>query len=304
VTGLGSLALSFHFGSAWCNDALMNVVILGAAGQLGRQLQKVLPHAVALARAEADLTRPAELRDRLTKLQPSFVFNASAYAQVDRAEAEPAAAFAVNALAVRDLAILCRDLDCTLVHFSTDYVFGLDASGNSPYDETDPTGPINAYGVSKLAGESFVRALCPRHFILRTCGLYAPGHVNFVETMLRKAQEGAPIRVVADQTCTPTSASDLALAALSLLESQAFGLYHVTNAGASSWHEFAEAIFEFLGKDVLVEAIKSAEHASSARRPLFSVLSNAKWLDAGFAPLRPWREALADALALTPGPAS
>jgi dTDP-4-dehydrorhamnose reductase len=262
-----------------------------------------MPGAVALVRAEADLTRPVELRQTLSSLQPNVVINAAAYTEVDRAESDPAAAFAVNAIGVRDLAILCRDLDCKLIHFSTDYVFGLDARRSSAYDESDAAGPINVYGASKLAGESFVASICPKHFILRTCGLYARGESNFVETMLRKATAMEPIRVVDDQTCTPTSAADLAQATGALLDGRAYGLYHVTNAGACTWLEFAEAIFRITGKDVPIEPIKSAEYACPARRPHFSVLSNAKWLDTGFAPMRPWQDALRDCLS-SPGPAS
>ena len=276
----------------------MKTVILGAAGQLGRQLCKVLPGDVAaLGRADADLTRPAALRQALEQLHPDFVVNAAAYTQVDRAEADPGEAFAVNALAARDLATLCRDADCTLIHFSTDYVFGLDALRTSPYSETDPAGPINVYGNSKLAGEYFVQCICPKHFILRTCGLYGPlqarsAPTNFVESMLRKAEEGNPLRVVDDQIGTPTSVVDLANATLELLGSRAFGLYHVTNAGSCTWHEFAQAIFEFVKKPVTLVPIESKEYAAPARRPRYSALSNARWIDSGYTPLRSWQEAL------------
>lgn len=276
----------------------MKLVILGAGGQLGGQLAKTFGEdAAALTRADADLTRPAELRQTLLRLQSRVVVNAAGFTNVERAEAVPADAFAVNALALRDLAILCRDIDCALVHFSTDYVFGLDAHRSAAYSETDEAGPVNVYGASKLAGELFVRSLCPKHFILRTCGLYGAGGPNFVETMLRKADEGGPIRVVDDQVCTPTSAFDLAAATKELIESQAYGVYHITNAGACTWHEFAAAIFEMARKDAPLVPIKSAEYPSNVQRPHFSVLSNAKWLDAGFAPLPPWREALRKYLA-------
>jgi dTDP-4-dehydrorhamnose reductase len=281
----------------------MKIVILGAAGQLGRQLAQVLPgEVVALGRADTDLTKPIELRQTLTQLRPTLVINAAGYTQVDRAEAEPAEAFAVNAIAMRELAMICRDGDCTLIHFSTDYVFGLDARHDSPYDETDVVGPINVYGVSKLAGEQFVQAICPKHFILRTCGLYDKidadsNRSNFVETMLRKADEGNPVRVVDDQICTPTSVVDLANATREILGSPLFGLYHLTNSGSCTWYEFAQTIFEFAKKPVTLVPIKSDEYASPASRPRFSVLSNARWIDRGFTSLRPWREALANYLA-------
>ncbi len=272
----------------------MKIVILGATGQLGRQLGKVLPgDVVALGRADADLTKPMELRQTLTALRPRVVLNAAGFTQVDRAEAEPALAFAVNALAVRDLAAICRDLDCTLAHFSTDHVFGHEERREAAYSETDVPGPLSVYGASKLAGEQFVQAICPKHFILRTCGLYAEGTpTNFVATMLRKADEGEVLRVVDDQLCTPTSAFDLASATRALLDADAYGLYHVTNSGACTWYEFALTIIELAQKTITIEPITSAQYTAPARRPRYSVLSNARWLDRGFPPLRSWQASL------------
>lgn len=271
----------------------MKIVILGAQGQLGRAL---CADWIRLSRADADLTRPLELRHTLTQLRPSVVVNAAAFTQVERAEAEAAAAFAVNALGVRDLAAICRDLDCTLLHFSTDYVFGLDVKHDAAYDEMDRPGPINVYGASKLAGEQFVQAICPKHFILRTCGLYGHGGSNFVEALLSQAKHGGVLRVVDDQVCTPTSVTDLAAATQEVLASQAYGLYHVTNSGACTWHEFAQAIFAITKQEVSLTPISSEEYGGAARRPRFSVLSNSRWLDRGFTRLRPWHEALADYL--------
>src|SRR5262249_44784847 len=161
------------------------------------------------------------LRAVLTELRPDVVVNCAAYNLVDRAEAEPEAAFAVNAWGVRHLALACRDLGCVLAHFSTDYVFGLDEARRTPFAETDAPGPVSAYGLSKLAGEYVVRALCPRHFVIRTCGLYGVWGSggkggNFVETMLRLAGERKSLPVVTDQTCTPSYAVDVAAAAAGL----------------------------------------------------------------------------------------
>src|SRR5262249_13541175 len=147
--------------------------VLGAAGQLGRDLgPRLAGDVVALTRVEADLTRPDTLRAALAGARPDVVVNCAAYNFVGKAESEPAAAFAVNAWGVRDLALICRDLGCALVHFSSDYVFGLDEARQTPRAETDAPGPVGVYGLSKLAGEYLVRAICPRHFVLRTCGLY------------------------------------------------------------------------------------------------------------------------------------
>src|SRR5205085_9848553 len=176
------------------------------------------------------------------------VINCAAYNLVDRAEDEPDAAFAVNAWAVRELATACNELGSVLVHFSTDHVFGLDAARRTPYAEDDPPGPVNVYGLSKLSGEYLVRALCPRHFIVRTCGLYGIWGSggkggNFVETMLRLAREGKPLRVVDDQECTPSYTVDIATATAALIATDRYGLYHLTNSGSCSWYDFARAIF-------------------------------------------------------------
>jgi dTDP-4-dehydrorhamnose reductase len=195
---------------------------------------------------------------------------------------------------VRDLALWCRDRDRLLVHFSSDYVFGLDESRRTPWSEADAPGPVSVYGLSKLAGEYLVRSICPAHLVIRTCGLYGVWGVggkggNFVETMLRLAREGKPLRVVADQVCTPSYTADVADATVALLTAGRRGLYHVTNAGACSWYEFAGTIFELAGVSANLTAITSREFGAAARRPAYSVLAPA----AGLSPLRPWREALA-----------
>jgi dTDP-4-dehydrorhamnose reductase len=277
----------------------MRYVVLGAAGQLGRDLCPRLPGDVtALTRAKADLTRPETLRTVLGELRPDVVVNCAAYNYVDRAESEPAAAFAVNAWGVRELATVCRDLDCTLVHFSSDYVFGLDRNRSTPYAESDPPGPVSVYGLSKLAGEYLVRALCPRHLIIRTCGLYGVWGSggkggNFPNTMLRLAGEGKPLRVVADQVCTPSYTVDVAEATAALLQAGRCGLYHVTSGGACSWHEFARTLFELAQVQADLQPITSAEYGAAARRPSYSVLAPGVLEAVGLPVLRAWPEALA-----------
>ena len=227
-----------------------------------------------------------------------MVVNCAAYNLVDRAEADATVAFAVNAWGVRDLAVACRDLGCVLVHFSTDYVFGLDATRRTAWAETDAPGPVSVYGLSKLAGEYLVRSLCPRHFVVRTCGLYGVWGSggkggNFVETMLRVAGLGKPLRVVADQICTPTYTVDLAEAVAALTATDHYGLYHLTSAGSCSWYEFARTIFELAGVTADLTPITSREFGAVARRPAYSVLSAAAYEKFGLPPLRPWRDALA-----------
>jgi dTDP-4-dehydrorhamnose reductase len=218
-------------------------VVLGAAGQLGRELCARMPgEVVGLTRDRADLTRPETLRSTLAELRPDFVINCAAYNFVDRAEAEPETSFAVNAWGVRALATVCRDLACTLVHFSSDYVFGLETGRATPYHETDPPGPLSVYGLSKLAGEYLIRAECSKHIIIRTCGLYGVWGSggkggNFVETMLRLAGQGKPLRVVSDQICAPSYAADVAEATVRVLASGGQGLYHLTNSRSDGDHE-------------------------------------------------------------------
>jgi dTDP-4-dehydrorhamnose reductase len=221
---------------------------------------------------------------------------------VDKAETEPEAAFAVNAWGVRALSAICRDLDCTLVHISTDYVFGLEPGRRIPYDEVDAPGPVSVYGLSKLAGEYLVRSQCPKHFVVRTCGLYGVWGsggkgTNFVETMLRVAGQGKPLRVVADQICTPSYTVDVAAALAALIPTGRFGLYHITNAGACSWYEFARTIFQLAGVKAHLSATTSQDYGAPARRPGYSVLANGKYASLNLPLPRLWQEALADYLA-------
>jgi dTDP-4-dehydrorhamnose reductase len=277
----------------------MRFAVLGANGQLGRDLcPRLTGEVLRLGRAELDLAEPGKSREVLTRLRPDVLINCAAYNFVDRAEDEPTAAFASNAWGVREIALACRDLGCLLVHFSTDYVFGLDTGRRTPYVESDAPGPVSVYGLSKLAGEYLVRALCPRHFVIRTCGLYGVWGSggkggNFVETMLRLAGEGKPLRVVADQVCTPSYTADVATAIVALLGTESHGLYHLTNAGCCSWFGFAEAIFELTGVRADLAPVTSEAYGARARRPAYSVLDRAAHGFLGLPPVRPWREALA-----------
>jgi dTDP-4-dehydrorhamnose reductase len=282
----------------------MRYAVLGAAGQLGREICPRLPgEVVALSRADIDLARPETVRPMLEQLRPDCLINCAAYNFVDRAESEPQAAFAVNAWGVRELAVACRELGCMLVHFGTDYVFGLDAERRTPYVEIDAPGPLGVYGLSKLAGEYLVRALCPQHFVIRTCGLYGMRGgggkgSNFVDTMLRLANEGKPIRVVSDQVCTPSYAADIAAATVILLARQRYGLYHLVNSGSCSWYDLAQAIFHCAKLHPTLSAIPSADYPTPARRPAYSVLAMNGWQQLGLPRLRAWQDALEDYLSI------
>jgi dTDP-4-dehydrorhamnose reductase len=280
----------------------MRYAVLGAAGQLGRDLCPRLPgEVVPLSRSNSpatDLARPDSLRALFDEVRPDVVINCAAYNFVDRAESEPQEAFAVNAWGVRELARLCGERDCLLLHFSTDYVFGLDATRRQPWTESDAPGPVSVYGLSKLAGEYLVRSLCPRHLVIRTCGLYGVWGSggkggNFVETMLRLASQGKPLRVVDDQTCTPSYTVDVAETTLALLRMGQPGLYHVTNSGSCTWHELARTIFELSDVPANLTAIPSSGYPVPARRPAYSVLDHAGLRSLDILSPRPWRDALA-----------
>ncbi|HLC22054.1 MAG TPA: dTDP-4-dehydrorhamnose reductase [Candidatus Methylomirabilis sp.] len=279
----------------------MTTVVIGANGQLGSELRQAFKghDLVPLAHTDLELTDRAQVREALDKYRPGLILNTAAYHRVDECEDEAERAFAVNALAVRDLAIAAREIGAVLVHFSTDYVF--DCRQSRPYREGDPPGPLSVYATSKLAGEFFVRAVLDRYFLIRTCGLYGTAGSrgkggNFVETMLRLAREGREIRVVGDQVLTPTSAKELAKKVRQLVETGRYGLYHITNSGECSWYQFASAILELAGLRARLSETTSAAYGARATRPAYSVLDNANLRSLGLDDLRDWRDALADYL--------
>jgi len=279
----------------------MVTLLIGANGQLGSELKQAFgdDSLVPLGHADLEVAEAAQVREAFARYRPDLVLNTAAYHRVDECEDEPERAFAVNAIAVRNLVQAAGEIGATLVHFSTDYVF--DGRQGRPYQEVDPPAPLNVYATSKLAGEYFVRATLERHFVIRTCGLY--GLVgsrgkggNFVETMLRLAREGREIRGVGDQVLTPTSAKDLAKKVRQLAETGQYGLYHITNSGECSWYQFAAAIFELAGMRPHLVETTSAAFGARAIRPASSVLDNANLRSLGLDDLRHWRDALADYL--------
>ncbi|QEL15513.1 dTDP-4-dehydrorhamnose reductase [Limnoglobus roseus] len=277
----------------------MKTLVLGSAGQLGRDLVPLLPgEVVPLTRADADFAKPGSLAAVVKQHAPDAVVNCAAYNLVDKAEVEPDVAFAVNAWGVRELAAACCDANAKLVHVSTDYVFGLDASRDKPFTEDDAPGPVSVYGLSKLAGEYVVRATAPKHIVVRTCGLYGVWGSggkggNFVETMLRVAGQGKPLRVVNDQFCTPSYTKDVAAMIAGLMAADAHGLFHATNAGSCTWYELAAEIFRQAGVTADLSTIRTAERNDPAKRPPYSVLSTAKLAAVGVPAPRSWQEALA-----------
>lgn len=276
----------------------MKIAILGSNGQFGTDLCRRLAgdQVSALTRADFDLCDASRAAQVLGAIRPQVVINTTAYHRVDEIEGRADLAFAVNAVAVESLARWCAANDAALVHMSTDYVFRGDVP--SPRREGDPAEPLSVYGVSKLAGEHLVRIACPRHFVVRTSGLYGrggsagKGGANFVELMLRLGREGKAIRVVQDQVLTPTYTVDLADALSRLIRTDRYGLYHVTNSGACSWFEFAAAIFELAGMKADLSPTTAKEYGSRAARPAYSAFAHEALLAAGLPELPHWRDAL------------
>jgi len=275
--------------------------VIGSAGQLGVELARELTlrgyETIGWDRSELDITDNRQVESVLTPWDPEIVFNAAAYNQVDVAESEPQAAFLVNALAVRNLALACHQLDARFVHFSTDYVF--DGAARRPYVESDPTHPLGAYGVSKLAGELYAQAYLDAPLIVRTSGVFGPGGLqtargNFVEVMMRLARSGQPIRVVSDHVASPTYAPLLAARTIDLVERGQTGLYHIGGGTPISWFHYAQAIFAVAKPDHAVElhATNEREYRTAAHRPKFSALSNAKVEGLGLDPMPPLEDAL------------
>jgi dTDP-4-dehydrorhamnose reductase len=280
------------------------IVITGARGQLGRALASVLADRgpIALDHGNLDVADADAVERRIAALRPEAVFNTAAFNRVDDAEELAEEAFRANALGPRALARACRQHGALLVHFSTDYVFAGDRS--TPYAEEDAPGPRTVYGASKLAGEQSVRSEGPLHIVIRTSALFGSGGrggkgTNFVATMLRLAAERTTLRIVDDQRVSPTSAADLAVKSVELLDrwrttrsADVLGLYHVTNAGSASWCEFAREIFWQCGLAVAVEPISTAEYGARAARPAYSVLARRHLERLGLDDMRAWQEAL------------
>ncbi|MFI6868719.1 dTDP-4-dehydrorhamnose reductase [Nocardia sp. NPDC050406] len=271
------------------------LVVTGARGQLGRALLDRAPDARGYGHADLDITRLDAVR---AVLKPGdVVINCAAYTAVDQAQTETEAAFAVNATGPEVLARACAEIGARLIQVSTDYVFP--GTGSRPYETDDPTGPRSVYGESKLRGERAVAEFLPdAGQIVRTAWVYTGDSGDFVATMRRLERERETLDVVDDQIGSPTYAPDLAAALLELADRpDAPRILHATNAGQASWFELARAVFAGIGADPeRVRPCATSAFPRPAPRPAYSVLSGTSWTSAGLSPLRPWRDALNDAL--------
>lgn len=283
----------------------LRIVVVGAGGQLGQallnEMRKPGHEVVALTRAALDLTQRAVVLEKLAKLRPEVVVNASAYG-VEASEDDPKAALAVNAFAVRTLADAARAAGAALVQFSSDFVF--DGTATAPYRETDRPNPLSVYGATKLLGEIYA-AGAPRHYVIRVESLFGvPGGTGTIEKMIAEARQGRTITSFYDRKVSPAHVDDVAAATRRLVEKKApSGIWHCVNSGFTTWHELALEVVRLTGSQSNVIPSSIERSGLRATRPLFSALSNEKLANAGI-DLAPWQSALARAVAAPPAEAA
>jgi dTDP-4-dehydrorhamnose reductase len=270
----------------------MRVVVTGSKGQLGSSLQQVLDHEAVLPMdlPESDLTHLGSVTAAVAEFRPDVVIHGAALTNVDGCEREPEAAYRANVLGTRNVAVAAQQSGAALVYISTDYVF--DGRKAEPYWEYDTPNPLSVYGRTKWIGEELARSLVSRYYIVRVAWLYANGHRNFVETVLRLADERPSITMVTDEVGSPTFAPDVAEALARLIRLPAYGIYHLPNAGTCSRYEWAQEILRLAGRDG-VELKPGANYQRAARVPKHAELRNFCGAELGIT-MRPWHEALHD----------
>ena len=260
---------------------MKKILVTGANGQLGRCIKDASAHFpdfefVFTSKEELDIENTDLLKEFFREDHFSHCINTAAYTNVEKAESDKEKAFSINAEAVKNLALTCKENDVVLLHISTDYVF--DGKKKSPYLETDVTNPINVYGASKLKGEQYIQEICEKFFILRTSWLYSQYGHNFLKTILRYSEEKKPLTITTEQTGTPTNANDLAKALLQIIaqDSKNYGIYHFSNSGETTWYDFANEILWQTGKLKEANLAQTNQYSTFAARPEYSVLSNLK----------------------------
>lgn len=282
----------------------MKILITGANGMLGCDLQEVLADydVIATGSKDLDISNYDMVISKFNEFKPDFVINSAAFTAVDDCETHYDDAYNVNAIGPKNLAIVCNERDIPLVHISTDYVFN--GQKTTPLVEDDEIGPKSAYGKTKLAGEEFIQENIEKYYILRTAWLYGYHGNNFVKTMLSLAESHDEVTVVYDQVGSPTFTHDLALAIRELVEyyennkedTSKYGIYHLTNSAECSWYEFTKEFYKLANLNTKVKPVTTEEFPRPAPRPNYSVLSNEKWIKAGFKPMRNYKEAVKDYL--------
>ena len=272
----------------------MKVLVTGVGGQLGYDVCKELTRRGVEHRGvdigDFDITDAAAVSAYIGDYRPDAVIHCSAWTAVDKAEDEPEKVRAVNTDGPRNIAAACKEVGAKMLYISTDYVFP--GTGERAYEPDDPTGPLGAYGATKLGGERAVRELLERWFIVRISWVFGVNGNNFVKTMLRLAETRSELNVVRDQIGSPTYTADLAPLLCDMIATEKYGVYHATNEGFCSWAEFAQEIFRLSGKPVTVHPIPTSEYPTRAARPLNSRMSKDKLEQMGFTRLPHWRDAL------------
>ena len=273
----------------------MKILVTGVGGQLGYDVCKVLTarniEHKGVDIADFDITDAKAAREYITQYHPDAVIHCSAWTAVDKAEDEIGKVRMVNTEGPRNIAAACKEIGAKMLYISTDYVFP--GTGERFYEPEDPTGPLGAYGETKLGGELAVKELLEKYFIVRISWVFGMNGNNFVKTMLRLAETKTELNVVCDQIGSPTYTADLAPLLCNMIMTEKYGVYHATNEGVCSWAEFAQEIFRLAGKNVKVNPVSTSEYPTKAARPLNSRMSKDKLEKMGFARLPDWHDALA-----------
>lgn len=284
----------------------MKILIVGSKGQLGSELQDILKSGradlgeiseniknakvISMDLNELDITNLQQVKEKINMLKPDVVINCAAATNVDKCETDKEAAFKVNSIGPRNLAIACEEIGGKIVQISTDYVFS--ESSKIPLAEYDLTCPCNVYGKTKLLGENYIREFSSKYFIIRTAWLYGFSGNNFVYTMRKLAKDNDFIKVVNDQKGNPTNANDLAYHILKIIDTEEYGIYHCTGKGECTWHEFAKLIIELSGEKCEVSPCTSEEYKTLARRPKYSSMDNMMFRNTVGDEMRNWEDAL------------
>lgn len=273
----------------------MRILVTGASGQLGYDVERELERRgiehLGTSSRELDITDREAVERLMAAYRPDAAIHCAAYTKVDLAEDEPERCWAVNADGTRNMAAACRKTGAKLLYISTDYVFP--GTGEQFRRTDDPVSPVNTYGRSKLAGELAVQSLLETYFIVRISWVFGKNGNNFVKTMLRLAETRTELTVVCDQIGSPTYTADLAPLLCDMVQTERYGIYHATNEGTCAWSEFAEAIFELAGRQVVVHPIPTSAYPTRAVRPLNSRMSKECLHSNGFQELPEWKNALA-----------
>lgn len=269
----------------------MKIAVTGVDGMLGHAIRKVFSsdELIPFSRRTLDITDLDSALKTVRDARPDVLINAAAFTDVDACETTPDKAYLVNGIGARNMAIACEEINCPIIHISSDYVF--DGTKSDLYDEWDKTGPISTYGMSKLMAEQFISSLTNRFYIVRTSWLYGTHGKNFVDTIIRLLAEKESLQVVNDQSGGPTLTDDLAITIRRLI-GKGYGTYHATNAGICTWHELAVKIANLTGIEKPIVPVTSEEFKRPARRPTQSGLNNTMLRLEGIPPLRHWSEAL------------